>query len=147
LSPISLKPIDHWHPGNRVEIEESGKVATQNKRGNLQIIPVGNTDWKVALVKGRESPDIQGWYSKGYNTFEPGPATIFSSRINANSTSVWVLWPSEGASPVIKTQILDQHTNSVKVRVACPGNGYWDILIPFANSADAKMEFISKSVK
>jgi hypothetical protein len=145
--PRNIETLWHWHPGNRVEIEESGKVATQNKRGNLQIIPVGNTDWKVALVKGRESPDIQGWYSKGYNTFEPGPATIFSSRINANSTSVWVLWPSEGASPVIKTQILDQHTNSVKVRVACPGNGYWDILIPFANSADAKMEFISKSVK
>ena len=74
--PRNIEALWHWHPSNQVSIQKSGIAATNNDRGNLMIIPVGTTDWKVDLVKGQETPTIQGWYSKVYNTFEPNPTTI-----------------------------------------------------------------------
>jgi len=137
----NIETLWHWHPANQVQIEKSGIVATQNDKGNLQIIPVGSPDWHVTQVKGQETPSIQGWYSKEYNTFEPNPTTIYSRQLKSDDTFVWILWPSEGKTLEIRSEILSKDAQSVKVRVTEPGKGTWDIRIPFLNSKaiDVKM--------
>ena len=108
------------------------------------IIPVGTTDWKVDLVKGQETPTIQGWYSKVYNTFEPNPTTIYSRQLKADDTFVWILWPSEGKAPNLRTEILSKDANSVKVIVSDSQKGHWDITVPFADSSKAEVKLFSE---
>lgn len=138
----NIETLWHWHPANQVQIEKSGIVATHNGRGNLAIIPVGTSDWKVTQVKGQETPTIQGWYSKEYNTFEPNPTSIFSRQLKSDDTFVWILWPSEGKTPEIQTQILSKDALSVKVRVTEQAKGSWDIQVPFLNSRTAQLKML-----
>ena len=139
--PRNIETLWHWHPENQVQIEKSGVVATQNERGNLQIIPVGIQNWNVTQVKGQETPAIQGWYSKAYNIYEPNPTSIYSRQLKSDETLVWILWPSEGKAPRIETKILASDTRSVKVRVTEPGKGSWDIQVPFLNSQAVQVNF------
>jgi len=138
--PRNIETLWHWHPANQVKIEKSGIVATQNGRGNLAIIPVGTSDWKVTQVKGQETPSIQGWYSKEYNTYEPNPTSIFSGQLKSDDTFVWILWPSEGKTPEIQTRILSKDAQSVKVRITETGKGSWDIKLPFLNSRSVEVK-------
>jgi hypothetical protein len=139
--PRNIETLWHWHPENQVQIEKSGVVATQNERGNLQIIPVGVQDWKVTQVKGQETPAIQGWYSKAYNIYEPNPTSIYSRKLISDETLVWILWPSKGIAPRIETKILARDDHSVKVRVTESGKGSWDIQVPFLNSQAVQVNF------
>jgi len=137
--PRNIETLWHWHPANQVQVQKSGIVATANERGNLAIIPVNTSDWKVSEVKGQETPTIQGWYSKEYNTYEPNPTSIFSRQLKSDDTFVWILWPSEGKTPEIHTRILSKDAQSVKVRVTEQGKGSWEILVPFLNSKSAQV--------
>ncbi|MBV5312917.1 MAG: alginate lyase family protein [Prolixibacteraceae bacterium] len=137
--PRKIEAVWHWHPANQVQVQKSGIVATANERGNLQIIPVDASDWKVSEVKGQETPTIQGWYSKEYNTYEPNPTSIFSRQLKSDDTFVWILWPSEGKTPEIQTRILSKDAQSVKVRVTEQGKGSWEILVPFLNSKSTQV--------
>lgn len=137
--PRNIEALWHWHPANQVQVQKSGIVATANERGNLAIIPVNTSDWKVSEVKGQETPTIQGWYSKEYNTYEPNPTSIFPRQLKSDDTFVWILWPSEGKTPEIQTRILSKNAQSVKVRVTEQGKGSWEILVPFLNSKSAQV--------
>lgn len=132
--PRTIETLWHWHPSNRLQQAETGVVATENKRGNLAIIPVGTTDWKVTQVKGAESPNIQGWYSPEYNQFEPNPTSVYSTKLDTDDTFVWILWPSEGKTPAIQAKILSKDATSVKVQVIEPGKGAYTIEVPHLNS-------------
>jgi hypothetical protein len=141
--PRSIETLWHWHPDNQVEVQKSGITATKNQRGNLQIIPTGTSDWEVKTVKGQEIPNIQGWYSREYNTYVPNPTTIYSRQLKADDTFVWVLWPSKDKAPVIQTKILSKDANSVKVQVTEPGKGSWEVDVPFMNSKNVHVNFVS----
>ncbi len=133
--PRQIETLWHWHPLNKVKLNmQSGVVSTSNEKGNLQIIPVSIPELKLTVVKGQEKPEIQGWYSKEYNTYEPNPTTIYSTELKTDDTFVWLLWPSEGKTPEIKTEILAKDAQSVKLRVNQVGAGFWEIVLPFNNS-------------
>ena len=134
--PRSIETLWHWNPDCQVKAGKDGRVGTQNEHGNLQIIPVDAPDFEVALVKGQETPGIQGWYSKEYNKFEPNTTTIFSQKLKSDDTFVWILWPSAGKSSIIQAKILNKDINAVKVKVTAPGKGSWTITVPYLNSKD-----------
>ncbi len=140
----SIETLWHWHPDNLVEVQKTGVTATKNKRGNLQIIPVSKSDWEVKTVKGQETSTIQGWYSMEYNTYVPNPTTIYSRQLKADDTFVWVLWPSEGKAPDIRAKILSKGPGSVQVQVTESGKGSWEVEVPFMNSKNVKVNFVSK---
>lgn len=142
--PRAIETLWHWHPSNQLQEANAGIVATSNKRGNLAIIPVGTTDWKVTQVKEQESPNIQGWYSPEYNQFEPNPTSVYSTKLNADETFVWILWPSEGKSPAIQAKILSKDATSVKVQVIEPGSGAYTIEVPFQNSKNVRVNGLPK---
>ena len=142
--PRTVETLWHWHPDNRVEILKNGITATNNQRGNLQIIPAVNSGWEVKMVKGQEKPDIQGWYSREYNTFVANPTTIYSRQLKADDTFVWILWPSEGKAPAVRASVLSGDAGSVKVLVTEPGKGSWEVVVPFMDSKNVKVDFVSK---
>jgi hypothetical protein len=111
--PRKIEALWHWHPGCKV-VAENEKVLTQNEKGNLQLVPAGNQKWNVSLVKGQEEPEIQGWYSKEYNIFEPNPTTIFSTQIEEDATFVWVLYPSEKLEKLVSAEIVSKSSKEIK---------------------------------
>jgi hypothetical protein len=139
--PRKIEALWHWHPNCIVQQENNGIVATNNPRGNLKIIPVGNHNWNIDLVKGQDDP-VQGWYSKEYNLFEPNVAAIYSDHIDADKTYVWVLLPSEGSAPEVNAEVVSVGSDSVNVKVTMPGIGFWNISIPFMNSTGARLQFV-----
>jgi hypothetical protein len=138
--PRTIETLWHWHPSNKLQDSKAGIVTTDNKRGNLAIIPVGTTDWKVTQVKGQESPNIQGWYSPEYNQFEPNPTSVYSTKLNVVDTFVWILWPYESKAPAIQTKILSKDAKSVKVQVIESGKGAYTIEVPYLNSKNARVD-------
>ena len=120
----------HFHPDCKV-IAENGIVTTDNERGNLQIIPVGSQKWKINLVKGQEKPEIQGWYSKVYNTYEPNTAAIFSTNVEGNNKFIWVLFPSEKVAKNIKAEIVSESDEALKLCVYNSKNDEWIVNVPF----------------
>jgi hypothetical protein len=138
--PRKIEALWHWHPDCRINVGRKNITSSENEKGNLQIIPVGNPKWKIDLIKGREKPEIQGWYSKEYNTYEPNVASVYSTKIKSNATFIWVLFPSEGAVPKIKTEVVSQDSEAVKVRVTNQENIEWIATISFSDSSKAMLK-------
>ena len=128
--PRKIEALWHWHPSCNIQVNKD-VVSTNNDRGNLQIIPVGNQEWKIDLVKGQEKPDIQGWYSEEYNKFKPNVASIYSTQIQSDSRFVWVLFPSEKVVSGIKAEIVSENDSELKIRVHNSQNDEWFVNIPF----------------
>lgn len=135
--PRKIETLWHWHPDCKIKTGDDHIVSTENQKGNLEIIPVGAMNWNVRQVKGQEKPSPQGWYSDQYNDVEPNTASIFSAEIKTDTAFAWILYPSEGASPKIETEILSRLSDGVVVRVKDETGDQWDITVPFSNSAKA----------
>jgi len=139
--PRKIAAMWHWHPDCDVQKEIGGIVSTKNERGNLKIIPVENKNWKIDLIKGQEKPEIQGWYSKLYNKYEPNVTSIYSTKIDSDETFVWLLVPSEKEAPAMIAKVLSKNSEGIKLNVTNPEEGSWKLNIPYSNSKDAKLEF------
>jgi hypothetical protein len=135
--PRDITTLWHWHPDNHVLITPQGAICTHNERGNLKVIPVGETQWKTELVRGLEHPEIQGWYSPEYNTYMPAVAAVCSTRIEHDAAFVWLLVPSEKRAPQVKAKIDSSDEQGIILEVSGPGNYKRKVVIPFTDSRDA----------
>lgn len=136
--PRTIDALWHWHPDNQVTRDRL-VVKTNNTKGNLAVIPISKQKSTLKLVKGQESPDIQGWYSPEYNIFGPSTAAIYQTRVTKATNLVWLLLPSERQTPVVKAKVLEENEHEVKVEVTVEGET-WNLTIPFLNSRDALEE-------
>ncbi|MCF6332385.1 MAG: heparinase II/III family protein [Draconibacterium sp.] len=139
--PRKIETLWHWHPDCVVQEGTSGIVSTKNERGNLKIIPVEYKNWKIDLIKGQEKPEIQGWYSKLYNKYEPNVTSIYSTKIDSDETFVWLLVPSEKEAPEMIAKVLSKNDKEIKLEVENKAKGNWKITIPFSNSKNAQLKF------
>lgn len=114
--PRKVDALWHWHPACKVAVE-GNSVYTENDRGNLQIVPISNQEWEITFIKGQEEPEIQGWYSKEYNEFEPNVASIYTTQIKSDSNLVWLLFPSEKVEKGTRATIISELPNAIKVQV------------------------------
>lgn len=135
--PRKIDALWHWHPKCEVE-KEKLVVKTNNNKGNLAIIPVGNQKFDLKLVKGQEKPNIQGWYSHEYNIYESNTASIYSTEITGNSTFIWLLFPSEKETPKIKTKIIYEDEDIVKLNIKANSNRF-QLNIPYFDSEKASL--------
>ena len=142
--PRDIDALWHWHPNCSVSETSKGIVSTTNLRGNLKIIPADNTNWSVDFVKGQEEPYVQGWYSREYNVYEPNTTAVYRTRGDSGSTFTWVLFPFEKDAPEVIAEMVSEDPGEVGVRVHVPGKGYWDIDVPFLNSSEAGVKFVSE---
>lgn len=106
----------HWHPTCEVAVD-GNIVYTRNERGNLQVIPLGRRDWQISFVKGQEEPEIQGWYSREYNLYEPNIVSIYTTSIQSNSRFVWLLFPSEEVETSVKAEIISESPRGIEVKI------------------------------
>jgi hypothetical protein len=127
--PRKIDALWHWHPECKVVVDGKN-VSTQNEKGNLQIIPAGKQNWEVKMVNGQETPEIQGWYSKEYNIYEPNPTAIYSTQIESNSTFVWVLYPSEKVEKLARVEILSETPKEIKVKITNEKKEDWVVEVP-----------------
>ena len=142
--PRNIDVLWHWHPDCKVSLQKKQIVSTQNEHGNLEIIPVGPTFWSVNVIKGQEHPQIQGWYSKEYNEYEPNTASIYSTKIMKSSSFVWILYPSENKPPEVKAKIISEDKGGINLQVTNPDEGKWELHIPFSDSSKAAYHFSGK---
>ncbi|GHB83063.1 alginate lyase family protein [Persicitalea jodogahamensis] len=130
--PRKIETLWHWHPDCVVNQEEN-VIKTNNPKGNLAVIPVGSKKMDVRFVKGQEQPEIQGWYSPEYNVYSHNTATIYSADITGDQTFVWLLFPSEGKVPTMKTKLLAENDEEVQVEITAKGKT-WKLMVPYENS-------------
>ena len=139
--PRKIETLWHWHPRSEVQRMKGNAVASMDEKGNLKVIPVGKTKWNLDLIKGQEIPEIQGWYSKQYNQYEPNVASIYSTQIKSSQAFVWLLVPYESSDPEIKAKLISEDANGIRLKVIDQDKGEWNLDIPFANSQNAKLFF------
>ncbi|TDE11251.1 alginate lyase family protein [Dyadobacter psychrotolerans] len=136
--PRKIEALWHWHPDCLVS-QDASSVRTNNSRGNLAIIPVSSQKNKIDFIKGQEKPEIQGWYSPEYNVYMPNTTAIYNTDIAGDKTFVWLLLPSEGKTPYVKTRVISETSDEVKVEIVTRGKT-WKMTIPFNASARAELE-------
>ena len=135
--PRHIEILWHWHPDCKVEAQNL-IVETNNRTGNLAIIPVGDTTLKVELIKGREKPILQGWYSPMYNSYTPNIVSSYSTNIESSTTFVWILQPSKGKVSLLESEIISESESSIEIKVNSKTNSY-QINIPYFNSEEATL--------
>lgn len=112
-----IETLWHYAPDVNAVIEENQILSDDAGMGNLRIVPAGNVNWDVEIIKGQTEPYYQGWYSETYGKKEPNPTAIYSTRIESDTVFAWVLVPADGLVPSVKAEIIDQHLGKVKVHV------------------------------
>ena len=142
--PRSIKTLWHFHPNCEVEKNTKGIVKTKNAKGNLKVVPIEQSDWQIDFVKGQEEPEIQGWYSEEYNKYEPNTTAIYSTDINADTTFVWLLVPSELDAPELAAEIISKDENEIKIEVLDSDTKSWQLTIPYSNSKEVAVVLNSK---
>jgi hypothetical protein len=129
--PRKIEALWHWHPQCKVG-SHGNNITTQNERGNLLIIPLGEQDLELSFVTGQEDPEIQGWYSKEYNKYEPNTTSVYSTNIKSDSRFIWVLFPSANVAEGVKAEIIKKTPKEIKIRVATKENDEWVVTIPLS---------------
>lgn len=137
-SPRTIEALWHWYPDNAM-VKEGLTVKTKNSDGNLAILSIGSTAFDIQFVKGRESPEIQGWYSPEYNVYGPNLVSIYRTEIKETATMAWLILPSSSEIPTATTQILAENEDGVIISVELNGKK-WILEIPFMDSQAAKVK-------
>ncbi len=92
--PHALTALWHFHPDCIVK-RDGNLVYTDNPgQANLGLLAVNLplAGWSIDLIKGREDPAIQGWYSSSFNERVPAPCASFNTTIQGPSTIIWLIW-------------------------------------------------------
>lgn len=137
--PRDIETLWHWHPTCTVTTNTlKGVVAsTDPGMGNLAIVPAGEIDWRVQIVKGQEKPSIQGWYSATYGAPEPSPTAVYAAHINGSSTFAWVLFPAKGPVPRVDAELTSEDAECASVRVVVSKGARFDVTVPLGGERQA----------
>lgn len=130
--PRSIETLWHWHPACSVAVDNN-IVKTTNERGNLAVIPVSDKPFSIKNIKGQENP-VQGWYSEVYNRYVPNTTTSYATKIQNDSTQVWLLLPSEHEAPDAQAEVISSTNTETTLNIQI-GRQTWDLTIPYCNSA------------
>ena len=84
----------HFAPDCIVKSEGSLVYTANPGQANLALMELGlpARDWKVALIRGRETPSPQGWYSRSFNQREPATCVSFRAALSGPRSIVWIIW-------------------------------------------------------
>jgi len=114
--PRKIETLWHWHPDCVVSVNGNKTFADNRGKGFL-ILPVTKKEWTINLLKGEETGDMQGWYSREYNQFTANFTSIYSTHIVDNDKIVWLLYPSPKKDASVTAQIIEETENDIKVIV------------------------------
>lgn len=122
--PRKLTALWHFHPDCTVVRDGSDVVTVDEGVGNLRIQPVGPVDWEIELVRGREGPDFQGWYSPEMDVRVPATCACHSATIARTATFAWILIPAKGDVHRLPATWGDAPDDTVQIKLhgdqSCP---------------------------
>jgi len=113
-----IEPLWHFHPDRAVAVEGDQVVTTDPGEGHLRIQPAGDVDWNVEIVKGREEPHPQGWYSRKYGEYQPAVCAVYDATIDRAATFAWIMTPAKGTPAAADVEWLDAPEGVARLRVA-----------------------------
>ncbi|MGM9509076.1 alginate lyase family protein [Larkinella sp. GY13] len=121
--PRTLTAYWHFNPACSVIAEGQSVLTNDSQKGNLRFMPVMAETWSVNLVKGRENPSVQGWYSERYNQRVAACCAEYSTKMAGTSaTFAWILYPSADEKlPEITAQLLPAPAGAIRLKVQIPG--------------------------
>ncbi|MEZ4903894.1 MAG: alginate lyase family protein [Spirosomataceae bacterium] len=125
-----LEALWHFAPDGKVTISNNTDLITTIDEANLQILPLGLNDHQLKIIKGQESPYIQGWYSADYGLKVPNNTAIYTQDSSKSSTFLWLLVPSKGHVSLIKASILSKDADYIKVNVSIDNEPHVQIDMP-----------------
>ena len=129
--PRRITALWHYAPDCTVVKKDGAVVSTDAGKPNLRVEPVGGPAWSVTIVKGQETPRIQGWYAPEFNAKVPNAVAHYSADIGKGPTTfAWLLIPAKGETPEAKVQIVSQNDAGVRVRVQLPEEEALEIAVP-----------------
>ena len=85
--------------------------------GNVRVQALGDVDWEVQVVKGQETPCLQGWYSATYNDVQESPCAVFEANVAEEATFAWVIMPGMGTVEAVDTALISVDKDGANVRV------------------------------
>lgn len=127
----TLEAFWHWHPRCTVKVDDGSIVSTDADQGNLRVTPLSPFTWDTAIVRGQETPSLQGWYSRCYNVWEPCPTAVLSTRVAGTSTFAWLLHTARGQVSRVSGEILESNDDSTAIRVVQPAANEIVVRIPW----------------
>jgi hypothetical protein len=138
--PRKLQVLWHYAPDCEVVLDGNGAASANKDSANLRIVPGGNVKWDVEIVKGREEPFKQGWYSANYGSKEPNPTVIYSADIAGPETFVWILIPAKGIVQHVNAQFREKG-GIVTLTIADEGNAKIHVDLPTERNASKVMVY------
>jgi len=100
LESLDGKPHSYealWHLDvNAVKVdEEEGIVETHDAGANLRIVPFCDKGLKPRMVKGQETPAVQGWMPLGHGIrgVRPIPTIVYGCQLADRATLLTVFQP------------------------------------------------------
>jgi hypothetical protein len=100
LEPLDGRPHSYealWHlEVNAVDVDaRTGIVETRDPGVNLRIVPCCTGELQTRIVKGQETPTVQGWMPLGHGIrgVRPIPTVVHACRSAAPVTLVTVFQP------------------------------------------------------
>jgi hypothetical protein len=136
--PRDVAALWHFHPHCAVALQGSSAVSTDPDKGNVRVTPLSDLAWQVQLLRGREDPEIQGWWSREYNHKTPGTCTLYAVRIEDSAVFAWLIVPARGNVPEAEAQMEKVDDDIITVRVKVPGMEPAKYSIPVAGEGVAR---------
>jgi hypothetical protein len=103
--PRTVTALWHYHPDCTVSVEGQSTASTDTSKGNVRIVPSDGSQWDIRLIKGQESPEIQGWWSREYNHKAPSPTAVYNRTVDESSIFAWLILPATGTPPEANLEI------------------------------------------
>jgi hypothetical protein len=129
VAPDSFRNVEAlWHfDGNCTPVIQGVTVSTVDLDvGNLTIVPLGDSQWDVEIVKGQTEPVIQGWHRSDRGEREnryggnPVPVAVYKAPAGPKKFA-WLLYPWRGQQPEIQIENFDLRNGGVNLKMTVDG--------------------------
>lgn len=100
-----INPLWHFHPDCTVKADGVEILTIDPEKGNLRIKPITTINWKLDLVQGQTSPEIQGWYSRKYNSNTPSTCAVYTGNVEGDQVFAWLIIPARGEPETPEIQL------------------------------------------
>lgn len=127
--PESFQNVEAlWHfDGDCSPVADGLNVSTVDPNvGNLTIMPLGDAEWNLEIVKGQTEPVIQGWHRSDRGEREsryggnPVPVAVYKAPAGPK-TFAWLLYPWHGQQPEFQIESFDFDSGGLNLKMTVDG--------------------------
>jgi hypothetical protein len=138
-----METLWHFHPDCAVQRDGDLIYTADAGHANCGLLavnfPAGGAN--IELVRGREDPAPQGWYSPDFNLRLPATCAVVSTPLRAPRTLIWVCWIAPAGRDISATrpqvEITADTAARLTLRLTWPDGAKDTATIPFTPAEPA----------